>query len=119
MADQQPPPPSPPPDWREWLTQAERQWNSFFNTIMGNDQFGPALAQFMNMQMAAQKSMGEAMERYTRALNPQAGGDSADYNQRLAAIEERLGRLEAGAPRTGPSRRKSPPRTKRPPSQKV
>lgn len=118
MPDQPRSAPQPPADWREWLTQSERQWNTFLNSMMGSDQFGQTLAQFMNVQMAAQKSMGEAFERYQRALMP-GSTDNVALGERLAAIEQRLDRLEAGA---GPSparktARKRPPRTKRPPSE--
>jgi len=33
--------------WRSWLTETERQWNSFFNGVMGTDSFGRLMGSYL------------------------------------------------------------------------
>lgn len=112
--------------WRDWLGQAERQLNTFFNNVMGTDQYTRALGQFNDFSLNMQKSMGEAMGRYLSSLNLPTREDFAALGDRLASIEERLGTIERASgglqPSVseiqGPSNSPRPPRTRKPPKGK-
>ena len=123
MAEQKASPPDPFTAWRDWLGQAERQLNSFFNDMMGSEQYTRSMGQFNDLSLNMQKSMSETMSRYLSSLNLPTKDDFAALGQRLAAIEDRLAIIEnkpgdvvepaasshvpvAGTPR--------PPRTKKP-----
>ena len=111
--------------WREWVTQSERQWNAFFNEVMGTDQYTQAMSRFMDMYMKGQKSLGEAMGRYFTTLNVATRTDVLALGERLVAIEERLAAIEAGLSAAGSRDERGatrvpsaprPPRTKKPPA---
>ncbi len=111
--------------WREWISQSERQWNAFFNEVMGTDQYTQAMSRFMDMYVHGQKSLGEAMGRYFTTLNVATRTDVLALGDRLVAIEERLAAIEAGL-RTAGSRDEGgatpapsaprPARTRKPPA---
>ena len=103
--------------WRQRLTQAERDWNKYFNDVMGSDAFAQVMGTWMNGFLAVQKSTGEAVERYLAGFNFPTRSDVTEIGERLTMIEERLRRIEAAvAPEPARSRSRTPPRTRRPPS---
>lgn len=129
MAQQpaQTPQPDPFAIWRQWLSDSERQWNSFLNEAMSTDQFSQAMARSMEMFLNFQNAMNDSMGRYFNALNIPTRTDVLNINDRLSAIEDRLvsiegslgklkgqvgsnGVTQAPAPIAAPK----PPRTKRP-----
>ena len=125
MTDERPPIPDPMAQWREWVAQSERQWNKFFNDLMGTDQYNQAMSRFMDVYLNGQKTLGETMGRYLSGLNVATRSDVLAIGDRLAAIEERLTsieeRLGAQAAQDGggpspPSSTPRPPRTRRPPA---
>jgi polyhydroxyalkanoic acid synthase PhaR subunit len=110
--------------WRDWLGQAERQLNSFFNDLMGSDQYNRAMGQFNNFSINVQKNMADTMSRYLSSLNLPTREDFAALGRRLSAIEQRLNALEArqGDPVDHPvsstgagASMPRPPRTRKPP----
>src|SRR5262245_33245804 len=114
--------------WREWVSQSERQWNKFFNDVMGTDQYTQAMSRFTEAYVAGQKSFGEAAGRYLAAMNVATRTDVLALGDRLVAIEERLAAIEASLRATGSrdERRAAPtaapvgpPRTKKPPAAAV
>jgi Poly(R)-hydroxyalkanoic acid synthase subunit (PHA_synth_III_E) len=120
-------PTSPHPDpmaaWRLFVTQAEQQWNAFFNQAMGSDQYSQSLGRLMETYAAMQKTMADTMSRYLGALNMPSRADIMTLGDRLAMIEDRLAGIErmlagmgapSGAVAAAPAAR--PPRTKQPPS---
>ena len=117
MADQTP---DPFAMWREWVSQSERQWNTFLNQAMGSESYSQSVGRFMEFYVAAQKQLGESMGRYLTALNLPTRADLLGLADRLAAIETRLSHIEAALARDGagddavPTTR--PPRTRRPPA---
>ncbi|MDX1383489.1 MAG: hypothetical protein R3190_07600 [Thermoanaerobaculia bacterium] len=116
MAD--PTPPRDPMDvWRQRLTQAERDWNRYFNDLMGTDTFAQTMGLWMNGVLELQRTLGAALERYFTTLNLPTGSDVKEIAERLTRIEERLRRIEAAtsAPVERP-RRPTPPRTRKPPA---
>jgi polyhydroxyalkanoic acid synthase PhaR subunit len=123
VAEQKNPAFDPFAAWRDWLDQAERQLNSFFNQVMGTEQYARALGQFNDLSLNLQKNMGEAMSRYFASLNLPTREDLAALGQRLNAIEQRLADFERSYPSTAlPGSRavsgvatQRPPRTRKPP----
>jgi polyhydroxyalkanoic acid synthase PhaR subunit len=121
--EQRPSIPDPFSMWREWVSQSERQWNSFLNQVMGTDQYTQQMSQMMDTYLGMQKSFGEAMGRYLTTMNVATRTDVLSLGERLAAIEDRLRNIEMGA-RSPESRVATgvisapsvprPPRTKKP-----
>ena len=109
--------------WRDWLVQSERQWNSTLNEMMGSDQFAGSMGRWMEVYLGVQKNLNETLGRALTGMNVPNRDDVAELGQRLAAIEERLARIETMIERsTGVSavtaERRRPPRTKKPPTAK-
>jgi len=109
--------------WRDWLVQSERQWNSALNEMMGSDQFAGSMGRWMEVYLGVQKNLNETLGRALTGMNVPNRDDVAELGQRLAAIEERLARIETMIERsTGVSavtaERRRPPRTKKPPTAK-
>jgi hypothetical protein len=87
--------PDPLGMWREWVSQSERQWNTFLNEAMASDQYGRSVARFMDLYLGMQRNLSEVMGRYFAALNVATRTDVLNLGDRLAAIEARLHRIEA------------------------
>ncbi len=118
--------PDPFAMWRDWLSNSERQWNSFLNDAMATDEFGRNMGRMMDVYLAMQKNLNEVMGRYFSALNVPTRTDVMTLGNRLGEIESRLdgieGAVKALAPRpslaVSPSAVAAaaarPPRTKKP-----
>jgi len=124
VAEQTPPSPDPLAAWREWVSQSERQWNAFLNETMATEAYGQSMGRFMEMYVAMQKALADAMGRYVTALNLPARTDILALGDRLGGIETRLARIEQRLARLAtPTSREAgsevdalrPPRTKKPP----
>lgn len=110
--------------WRQWATQSERQWNEFFNQMMGTEEFSQSLGRNLDVFLHFQKTMNEAMGSFFTAMNVPTRTDVLALGDRLLAIENRLAALEAqvsaalaSAPASGTKAASSrPKRTKRPPA---
>lgn len=127
MADQRNSTPDPLASWRNWLSDAETRWNSFFNQMMGTDQFSRVMSRFTELSLNMQKGMAEAMGQYFSALNLPTRTDVISQGERLSRIEERLTSIEAslarpagagGAPDGASIPIQRPPRTKQPQSKR-
>lgn len=81
--------------WRNWLTETERQWNSFFNEVMGTDSFGRFLGGYMEIYSTFQRLVAQNMERSLSTLNVPSRSDIIELSERLSGVEERLGSIEA------------------------
>jgi polyhydroxyalkanoic acid synthase PhaR subunit len=123
VADQKSPAVDPFAAWRDWLDQTERQLNSYFNQIMGTEQYARFLGQFNDLSLNMQKSMNEAIGRYFASLNLPTREDLATLGQRLNAIEQRLAAIEQSNPSAALAASGTvstavtprPPRTRKPP----
>jgi len=82
--------------WRSWLTETERQWNSFFNGVMGTDSFGRLMGSYLEGYSLLQRSLNQSMERYLNTFNLPTHSDIVELGERLRAVEERLTSLESG-----------------------
>ncbi len=110
--------------WRQWATQSERQWNEFFNQMMGTEEFSQSLGRNLDVFLHFQKTMNEAMGSFFTAMNVPTRTDVLALGDRMLAIENRLAALEAqlsAALAAGPSTNTNakparPKRTKRPPA---
>ena len=124
MADQKSPAVDPFAAWRDWLDQTERQLNSYFNQVMGTEQYARFLGQFNDLSLNMQKNMSEAIGRYFASLNLPTREDLATLGQRLNAIEQRLAAIErsntsaalAASGAVSAAAVPRPPRTRKPPS---
>ena len=96
VADQKSPAVDPFAAWRDWVDQTERQLNSYFNQVMGTEQYARFLGQFNDFSLNMQKSMGEALTRFFGSLNLPTREDLVTMGQRLNALEQRVGALERG-----------------------
>ena len=110
--------PDPLQAWREWVDQAERQWNSVLNEFMGSEQFGEASGRMMEAFLGFQSSMNEATQRYLSALNLPTRTDLLSLGDRLATIETCLveldRKLDALSPQAATPRSRAPrPKPKR------
>lgn len=108
--------------WRDWLSQSERQWNEFFNEMMGTDEFGHAMGSMMEAYLNTQRNFSDAFGRYFSSINMPTRTDILTLGNRLTEIEERLTNIEtilrgfapapageAEAPKKRPARTKKPP----------
>ena len=112
--------------WRNWVSDSERQWNSFLNQAMSTDEFSQSMGRFMDVYLNMQKSMNEVMGRYLSAFNLPTRTDVLTLGDRLGAIEDTLAEIQAsltrtsppaavnGGPTAAPSPRPAPARTKKP-----
>jgi hypothetical protein len=81
--------------WRNWLTETERQWNSFFSEVLGRDSFGRVAGSYMEAYSVIQRVLNQGMERYLNTFNLPTHSDVVELGERLHNIEERLASLEA------------------------
>jgi polyhydroxyalkanoic acid synthase PhaR subunit len=116
------PAPDPFQAWRDWLSQSERQWNEFFNQVMGTDQFGESMGRMMDAYLGTQRTMSDTLGRYFSSMNMPTRTDVLTLGDRLTQIEERLTSIESLVKAAAPERptaaeqpRKKPARTKKPP----
>ncbi len=112
--------------WRNWLTETERQWNGFFNQVMGTESFGRAAGNYVEAFSVLQRALNQGMERYLNTFNLPTHSDVVEIGERLHNIEERLASLEAnlnnlatsaGIATSAPVTQLRPRRTRRPRSQ--
>lgn len=109
--------------WRDWLTQSERQVNSFFSDALGQEASGRTMAGYMELYVGLQRLLAEAMQRYLQFVNMPSRADVVSLGETLRSIEDRLGRIEETlqiaaqavdarvyeAPAAEPSRTRQPP----------
>lgn len=81
--------------WRSWLTETERQWNGFFNQVMGTDAFTRLAGNYLDAYSLVQRALNQGMERYLNTFNLPTHSDIMELGERLHNIEERLASLEA------------------------
>ena len=109
--------------WRQFITDSERQWNGFFNEVMGTDSFGRFLGGYLEAYSGLQRLLNQSMERYLNTFNLPTHSDIVEMGERLRAVEERLASLEtslsnlaaaAGVAGGAPVTQLRPRRTRRP-----
>ncbi len=81
--------------WRNWLVDTERQWNAFFNDVMGTDSFGRFLGGYTEVYSMFQRLVAQNMERSLSTLNVPSRSDILELSERLGGVEERLAAIES------------------------
>jgi len=81
--------------WRTWLTDTERQFNGFFNQVMGTESFSRVAGSYMDGYSVLQRSLNQGMERYLNTFNLPTHSDIVELGDRLHNIEERLSTIES------------------------
>lgn len=81
--------------WRNWLTETERQWNAFFNDVMGTDSFSRFLGGYVEIYGVLQRLVAHNVERSLATLNVPTRSDIVDLSERLSTVEERLTSIES------------------------
>jgi hypothetical protein len=81
--------------WRTWLTETERQWNTFFNDVMGTDSFGRFMGGYMDIYSTFQRLVAQNMERSLSTLNVPSRSDIVELSERLSGVEGRLAAIES------------------------
>ncbi|MBI1886666.1 MAG: hypothetical protein HYS09_10215 [Chloroflexi bacterium] len=81
--------------WRDWLTQSERQFNTFFNDMMGTESFARGLGSYMEVYALSQRMVAQGMERYLQFMNLPSRNDITNLGDAIQALEERLARIES------------------------
>lgn len=111
--------------WRKWLTQSERQFNTFSNEVMNNEAYARTLGGYMELHAAIQRMMADGMQRYLSFINVPSRSDVVGLGEALRVIENRLARIEemlqiaaevVDTRERGPLPGSEPARTRRPPS---
>lgn len=103
--------------WRQYITDSERQWNSFFRDVLGTDAVSNGMNAWVESTLTIQRMVADQLERLYTTFNIPSHSDLVALGERMKAIEEALGRLEAAVAPSGasaPAKRRRPPRTKRP-----
>ncbi len=111
--------------FQEWVTQWERAADQFSNQFMGTDEFSKSMNQMQNFQLEFQKGFGELMAKQLANFNLpsredvlQLSEDVRDINRRLTRIETSIRNLAPVDNNSDQQRKKTPPRTKKPASQR-
>ncbi len=81
--------------WRNWLVDTERQWNAFFNDVMGTESFGRFLGGYTEIYTMFQRLVAQNMERSLSTLNVPSRSDILELSERLGGVEERLAAIES------------------------
>ena len=113
-------PPDPAAMFREFVTQWERNVNSFANQVMGTESFSRMMQEAQRLQLALQQATSEAMGRRLAAMNMPTRDDVIRLAEKLADVDRRLARIEASldgdatvvadeAPRAARPRTRQPP----------
>jgi hypothetical protein len=111
--------------WRGFLGDLETGFNSFANKAMESEGFSRVMNQAGGASMAAQKALGEAMEKYLTSMNLPSRTQFIAMGERLQGIENQLVEIKAmlhqmgqsgGAAEDGGAGVRGPPRTRQPPS---
>ncbi len=109
--------------WRDFLGEAEKNFNEMANRAMGSEHFSRAMNQAGGAGVGAQKAFGDMMERYLAGMNLPTRAQFDGMGERLLAIESQLNEIRAllyamsrAAPAAESRDAVRPPRTRRPPS---
>ena len=111
--------------WQTMIGEMEKGFNSFANQAMAAPEFSKVVNQVGGAAAAAQKQLGDLMEKYLVSMNLPSRAQMVGMAERLQSMEGQLNEIKAmlnamnsnaaaiagryaGAPK--------PPRTKRPPS---
>jgi hypothetical protein len=110
--------------WQNMIGEMEKGFNSFANRAMESPEFSKVVNQVGGVSAAAQKQLGDLMEKYLVGMNLPSRAQMVSMAERLQSIEGQLNEIRAllqqvhhnsGAPASGHPPAPKPPRTRRPP----
>ncbi len=106
-----------------WVTEWERAVDKFSNEVMATDEFSRSINQMQKMQLDIQRIFGEAMARQLANFNMPSRDDILELSENVRELDRRVARMEGMLRQLQPAggneppvRRKTPPRTKKPPA---
>jgi hypothetical protein len=111
--------------WQNLIGEMEKGFNAFANQAMASPEFSKVVNQVGGVSAAAQKQLGDLMEKYLASMNLPSRAQMVSMAERLQGIEGQLNEIKAllqqaqnssSAPASGSSGAPRPPRTKRPPA---
>ncbi|MCP5180093.1 MAG: hypothetical protein H6993_14855 [Pseudomonadales bacterium] len=107
--------------FREMVTQWERNFDAFANQMMGTESFTRSMNQAQDAQMTMRKLFQDYMARNLETANMPTREDIVHLAEAVQAVDRRLSRIEDALmgmqSNSSPgSARQGPPRTKQPPS---
>jgi polyhydroxyalkanoic acid synthase PhaR subunit len=115
------PPSDPFQGFRDWLDDAERRWNTFFNEMMSSEQYGQASGRMMEGWLQFQKAVSETLQRSLSTVNLPSRTDLLALSERIGSLESKIESLEhavrklGGAPAAKNAAKAKPRRTKKAP----
>ena len=80
--------------WRDWLTESERQFNTFFNELMASEAFARSMGGYMEAFVTFQRMLADGMERYLSMMNMPSRNDVIALGETLRSMEARLASIE-------------------------
>ena len=107
--------PNPLDTWRQFITDSERQWNGFFQEVLGTDAMSTSMNAYVEASLTVQRMVADNLQRLYETFNIPTHGDLVDLGTRMKAIEDTLARIESsGNTRASRRDRKAPPRVQPP-----
>ena len=79
--------------WQKMISRWEQEVNDWSGKLTQNEQFGKVMSQATKMQIMAQRSFNDHMEKLLKSLNLPSKTEIEEISERLDRIEEVLERL--------------------------
>ncbi len=119
MADEKPK--DPGAVFQEWVTQWERNFDSFANKVMGTEGFSQAMNETQKAQLKMQGMFSQFMTEQLGKMNMPTRDDVLRLGEAITAVDRRLERIEEKLALDGKKKRskKRPARTKKPASSQI
>lgn len=114
--DRKPPAFDPTATWQDFVKRWEQEVNEWSGKLTETEQFGSIMGQATKVQILAQKSFSEHMEKVLRSLNLPTREQVDALGSRLADIEAQIEALRLALSAAAPTdtARPKPPRTRKP-----
>ena len=100
--------------WQKMISRWEQEVNDWSGKLTQNDQFGKVMSQATKMQIMAQRSFNDHMEKLLKSLNLPSKTEIAEVAERLDRIEEVLERLTLAIGAVQETSAPAPKRTRKP-----
>ena len=104
----------PAATWQKLVSRWEQEVNEWSGKLTENEQFGKMMGQATKMQIMAQRSFNEHMEKLLKSLNLPSKSEIDAITERLDHIEELLERLTLAACPAAAPPAPAPKRTRKP-----
>jgi BMFP domain-containing protein YqiC len=112
----------PSAQFQEFVSNWERSVDQFFNQSMATEQFSQSMNEMQKLQLELQKTFKDVMAAQLINMNMPSRSDVLQISEDIRQLDLRMARIEDKLSATlghneHDAARRSPPRTKRPPSQ--